>query len=122
MTPSKNNFKPWVKQKTHPDCQIIQCAPFDPIKDFEMEPTGHYVLIRVNVEQGMIEVAVCNEKHEITHVFQGESSQSLYHNLLKFENENGLSWFKSKEHLAYLGKELKKCELALLNQERYVQE
>ncbi len=103
----------WYKQKQADDCETIECAPYDPIEDFTMEPSGHYVLIRPNIETKKIEVAVCDQAHNIIKVFIGSTAQELYHTIFQYEKDKGVVYFADKEHIAYLGKELKKCELAL---------
>lgn len=50
------------EQNYAPDFSFIDSS-FDDIKDFKMEPTGSYTLIRVN--DGMIECALVNKDHEI---------------------------------------------------------
>ena len=103
----------WEKQTMADDCEIIECPKYDPIADFTMDPSGHYVLIRPNIETKKIEVAICDENHKIVKIFIGSSPQDLYHTIFKYEKENGIEYFKDKDHMAYLGKEFKKCELAL---------
>ena len=103
----------WHKQTMAEDCKTIHCKPHDPIKDFNMEATGHYVLIRPNKNDMKIEVAICDKDHKIVRIFIGSTCQEIYNAIFKDEEESGVVFFKNKEHIAYLGKELKKCELAL---------
>ncbi|MDE2221564.1 MAG: DUF4346 domain-containing protein [Candidatus Omnitrophica bacterium] len=112
----------WHKQTVSPDLEIIDCSAYDPLKDFRRDPTGAYVLIRCEGAQGVIEVAVCDKNHVITHVFRGRKAQDLYFSLFEYEKEHGTAWFDRKDHAAYLGKELKKAELALEGKGDYVQE
>ena len=112
----------WHKQSIVSDLEIIDCAVYDPIKDFRMDPSGHYVLIRVDVAHALIEVAICDKKHQIIKVFRGGKSQDLYFSIFEYEMKHGSEWFRRKDHIAYLGKELKKAELALTRKEEYVQE
>lgn len=117
----KRNYV-WKKQTLASNLESIDCSIYDPIKDFRMDPAGFYLLIRINKEQQLIEVAICNMKHQIIKVFKGKRSQDLYHSLFQHEKKYGVEWFKSKYHIVYLGKELKKAEYALSFQEEYRQE
>ncbi len=112
----------WQKQMISPDLEVIECPVYDPIKHFRRDPTGAYVLIRCEVETSLIEVAICDKKHMIIKVFRGRKAQDLYFTIFEYEKKHQLNWFNRKDHAAYLGKELKKCEVALLGKEIYVQE
>ena len=113
----------WAKQAMALDVKFIQCPAHDPIKDFRRDPSGFYVLIRPNFETSVIEVAVCDKKHVICAIFSGVKAQDIYENIFQHEKKHRLAWFKSSGHAAYLGKELKKAELALtLGQNNYFQE
>lgn len=113
----------WVKDKTlHNDFEIIVCAPYDDYKDHENDD-GCYILIKVDFENYLIQVAISNYKHEILKVFSGKRPQDIYNAIFRYEKENDLSWFNNKQHIAYLGKELKKAEIALaLGSNGYYQE
>ena len=103
----------WVKDKTlAPDFEVIECKPYDDYKDHKND-NGCYVLIRVDFEHFEIQVAVCNYKHEILKVFKGKRAQDIYDTIFEHEKKNNLKWFTEKQHVAYLGKELKKAEIAL---------
>jgi len=112
----------WHKQVLSADFEIINCPDYDPIKNFHRDPTGVYVLIRCDIEKALIEVAICDKNHSILKAFMGRKSQDLYFTIFEYEKKHQLKWFGRKDHVAYLGKELKKCELAILRQENYVQE
>jgi|TARA_B100002003_G_C14054309_1_gene507698 hypothetical protein len=114
----------WVKDKTlTKDFEVIQVKEWDDYKEFETEPTGNYCLIRIEWDRGKISVAICNKDHEILKVFQGRRPQDLYAAIFKYEEEHDVKWFTNKQHIAYLGKELKKAEIALaLGNEGYYQE
>src|SRR5689334_6342572 len=112
----------WHKQTPASDLKIIDCPVYDPIKDFRRDPTGVYVLIRCDVENAMIEVAICDKKHTIVKTFRGRKAQDLYYTIFEYENKHQLKWFSRKDHAAYLGKEFKKAEIALLRKENYLQE
>ena len=112
----------WHKQSIAPDSQLINCPVYDPIKDFRRDPTGAYVLIRCDKTNSLIEVAICDKKHTIIKVFHGRKAQDLYYTIFEYEKKHQFKWFSRKDHAAYLGKELKKCEFALSGKESYVQE
>src|SRR5580698_3143824 len=112
----------WHKQVISPEFKIISCPVYDSIKDFRRDPTGVYVLIRCDRKNSSIEVAICDKKHVIVKAFQGRKAQDLYFTIFEYEKNHRLEWFSRKDHAAYLGKELKKAELALWGQENYVQE
>jgi len=112
----------WKKQVTVDDLKIIDCPVYDDIKDFRRDPTGAYVLIRCLIDERSIEVAICDKKHTIIRVFRGGKAQDLYFTIFEYEKKHGLKWFSRKDHAAYLGKELKKAEYALLVKGNYLQE
>lgn len=104
----------WAKQEMTENCEVIDCPEYDPIKNFTLDPTGFYVLIKVNFETVRIEVAVCSKDHKIVKIFSGRKSQDVYYQILQHEKKHNVLWFQDKSHIAYLGKELKKAELALV--------
>ena len=113
----------WIKDKTYAeDFENIETKPYHDLKDFRMEPSGHYVLIKILKEKNQIALAVCNKDHEIQVAFQGKKAQDIYFNLFNYEKEHNKTWFEGKDHIAYIGKELKKAELALENNKPYEQE
>lgn len=113
----------WHTQSVDPASKIIECFDYDPLKDFKRDPTGFYLLIRVDYDHKKIEVAVCNAKHVIVKAFRGGKSQDLYEGIFRYEKQHRLKWFADKGHCAYLGKELKKAELSLISGENnYFQE
>ena len=113
----------WQKQSLAPGCEAIDCRAHDPLKDFHRDPSGFYVLVRPDFVALKIEVAICDKTHKIVKVFRGTKAQDVYAGIFQYEKKQGLAWFKDKGHCAYLGKELKKAELALvLGQNSYFQE
>lgn len=103
----------WVKNKLlHKDFEVIQCRAYDDYKDHKND-NSCYVLIKVDFEFYEIQVAICNYKHEIMKVFKGKRPQDIYNAIFGYEKEHNLQWFAEKQHIAYLGKELKKAEIAL---------
>ena|GEM_PF-1040522 len=113
----------WVKDKIlHKDFEVIPCLPYDDYKDHQND-NGCYALIKVDFEHYELQVAVCNYQHEILKVFKGRRAQDVYNTIFRYEKEHNLQWFTEKQHIAYLGKELKKAEIALvLGNSGYYQE
>ena len=113
----------WVKDKVlHKDFEEIKCPPYDDYKDHDNDNES-YILIKVDFEYYQIQVAISNYKHEILKVFSGKRPQDIYNAIFKYEKEHNLNWFSNKQHIAYLGKELKKAEIALaLGNTGYYQE
>ncbi len=118
------NIKPsWIKEKNiSTDFEVIQCNPYNNYKDHQNDD-GCYVLIKIDFEHYEIQVAIVNYDHEITKVFKGRRGQDIYNTIFEYESQNNLNWFTNKQHIAYLGKELKKAEIALaLGNSGYYQE
>src|SRR3989344_1056646 len=104
----------WVKDKTLAEgFEVIKCLEYDDYKDFNMEPSGYYALIKILWDRAKISVAICNKNHEIVKELQGKRAQDIYFAIFKYEEENNVQWFTRKDHIAYLGKELKKAEISL---------
>ena len=122
MTKKEISYQ-WAEQKLSKDCETIPCPEHDVYKDFKRDSTGFYVLVRIHWHNNRIEVAICNKDHVIDKIFSGRAALDLYHMIFKYEKKHNLNWFNEKTHIAYLGKELKKAELALvLGQTAYFQE
>ncbi len=113
----------WVKDKTlHKDFEAIQCKTYDDYKDHKND-NNCYTLIKVDFESWEIHVAICNYHHEILKVFMGRRAQDIYNAIFDYEKEHNVQWFAEKQHVAYLGKELKKAEISLaLGNSGYYQE
>jgi len=114
MDKKKSTYK-WKTQTLSEDCQTIECPVYDNIKDFKRDPTGFYVLIKVNLDDSLIEVGICDKDHNIVQIFRGQKSQDVYNAIFKYEKDHNIVWFQEKTHIAYLGKEFKKAEIALLS-------
>ncbi len=113
----------WAAQHVAKDCETIECRNYDDIEDFKRDPTGFYVLIRVNFDTGFIETAICDKDHKIQKIFRGKKAQDLYDTIFVYEKKHRLLWFQEKTHVAYLGKEFKKAEIAMtLGLNSYYQE
>lgn len=122
MMKTKYKDHTWSDQKPSKECETYQCPVYDNYNSFKRDPTGYYVLIRVNFGESQIEVAVCNPQHKIVRIFRGRKSQDIYDAIFNYENEHNVLWFKEKTHIAYLGKELKKAEWSLVSGGSYFQE
>ena len=104
----------WKAQKLSKHCETVQCPDYDNLNDFKRDSSGAYVLIKVNFMVSQIEVGVCNKNHTVEQIFRGKKSQDIYNAIFKYEKAHDVVWFKERTHIAYLGKELKKAELALV--------
>ncbi len=112
----------WKKQTVHPDLKHAECPAHDPIRDWAPDPSGVYLLIRVDAEKRLIELALCDRDHRIFRTFTGKTPQDVYHAIFAEEERSSAQWFQSPAHIAYLGKELQKAAHALANNLPYVQE
>lgn len=111
--------KKWVTKKKQiiyaKDFKIMQ-GHFDDIKDFVMDKG--FFLIKIYKETNEMGAAyVDNESFEIQYEVRGKTAQEVYNVIF-----NELSLKIRLDHAAYLGKELKKAEYALQNNEEYLQE
>jgi len=123
MKQSKVKNYCWAKQEMAPHCPVIDAPKYDPYKDFRRDKSGFYVLIRVDFSTLTIDVAVCDKHNIIVAVFRGTTPQDIYEAIFKYEKQHGVNWFTDKGHVAYLGKEFKKAQLALsLGNNAYFQE
>ena len=112
----------WVKDKNvADDFEVIKVREIDHIKDERMD-VGCYTLIKVYFDSLEIGVAVCNHQHVILKEFRGRTARDIYHAIFEHEEKNNFKWFTNKNHIAYIGKELKKAELALTLGFEYQQE
>lgn len=112
----------WHKQTITDDCPIIRCPAYDPIADFQRDPSGYYVLIRLLAEEKLIEVAFCDKGHVIRRVLRGKKPQDIYYAVFQMEKKEKIEIFGNKQHTAYFGKELYRAYSALKNAEEYIQE
>ncbi|HLD07141.1 MAG TPA: DUF4346 domain-containing protein [Candidatus Nanoarchaeia archaeon] len=104
----------WVKDKSTADgFEVVQTPAWDDYKDFKIEPTGHYVLVKILWDKAQISVAVCDKEHRILREFRGRRAQDIWTALFSYEEQHNVQWLTRKDHIAYLGKELKKAEIAL---------
>lgn len=111
----KFHFYDWKTQKISKDVVRIPCKSYDGIEDFKRDPTGFYALIKINFTSYKIELAVCNKDHDVIAMFSGQKPQDIYDAVFAFEKKQKIEIFKEKTHIAYLGKELKKAEFALVS-------
>jgi len=82
---------------------------------WKQDPLG-YFLIKVDKENGLISAGYCSNEHELKYEFTGKRAQDIYHEIARRKLISLL------EHASYLGKELKKAELALKFNLDYVQD
>ena len=112
----------WVKdKKVADDFEVIRTKAYDDYKDHRNDD-GCYVLIRIYWDTHEIGAAICDYKHTILKEFRGKRAQDIYVSLFKYNDEKKKGWFNVLDHAAYLGKELKKAEIALSMGFEYVQE
>ncbi|MBI2670938.1 DUF4346 domain-containing protein [Candidatus Woesearchaeota archaeon] len=112
--------KRWVAQKKQiihaKDFKIIQ-GHYHEVRDFVLDKNGFF-LIRVYNNTNEIGAAfVDNETYEMKFEVRGKTAQEVYHVIFNELNVN-----VRLDHAAYLGKELKKAEMALEKREEYLQE
>src|SRR4051812_44388702 len=91
----------WAKQKLAKNCETIDSVEYDPIKNFQRDPSGYYVLIKVNFVTARIEVAICTKDHEVEKIFSGRKAQDIYYEIFQYEKKHKISWFQEKTHIAY---------------------
>ena len=98
---------------------MVECKEID-INGQEMDASGYYLLIKVDFTTRRIGVRVCNADHLDEEDFWGRQCQDIYHAILNHAESD--KWFTDRIHIAYLGKELKKAEIALATGSNYYQE
>jgi len=97
------------------DFEVVNVPKFNEIKDFNLDK-GCYVLIKIYRDTKEIGVAICNYSNIILKEFRGCKALDIYEEIFKSDYITSLS------HAAYLGKELKKAEIALESGSEYYQE
>ena len=109
--------KSWTKsiQKAQ-KYKVTNCPEYDHIRDYQQDP-GCYLLIDVDRGKKEIVVGVCNYQNQLVEEFRGKMAQQIYYYILTERK-----YITKLEHAAYLGKELKKAEMALQAGEKYIQE
>lgn len=91
-------------------------AKYDRIKDWEMDPSG-YFLIRVERDADLIRAAFCTlSDHTIKAEVTGKTALEIVNTLIRKEMVSTL------QHAADLGVELHKAEVALRHGLEYVQD
>lgn len=85
-----------------------------------MDESGFYLKIKVDFTTRRIGVLVCDCEHHGVETFWGRQAQDIYWWILNDVRSD--DWFQDKTHIAYLGKELKKAEIALATGSSYYQE
>jgi len=84
-------------------------------RDLRIDPVG-YFLIRVNPDSKKIELGFCKQKNLIDLLIRGDTAEEVYHT---FANQ-GITL--RPDHMAYLGKELTKAEIAKKQNIEYIQD
>ena len=111
--------KKWVAKKKQivpaKDFKVIQ-GHFNEIKDFVMD-NGFFLIKIYKDSKEMGAAYVDNDSFEIQFEVRGNIAQEIYNVIF-----NELNVKIRLDHAAYLGKELKKAEIALENNEEYLQE
>lgn len=98
---------------------MVECKEID-INDQKMDESGYYVLIKVDFVTRRIGVRIMSQSHVEVQDFWGRQCQDIYHAILSDYFAD--LWFQDLTHIAYLGKELKKAEVALATGGTYYQE
>ena len=91
--------------------KIIE-GEYHPIKDIEIDPAG-YFLIRIIDDK--IEAGFCKEPGVVDTVFKGCKAPEVYKEIVKAVELLPI-------HIAYLGRELTKAEIALKMKIEYIQD
>ena len=79
------------------------------------DPKGFF-LIKPNYKAKTLHVGVCSNDYKLKYEIIGKRAQEVYYTIIRMKLVSKL------EHAAYLGKELKKVELAIKYKLKYVQD
>ena len=82
---------------------------------WNQDPKGFF-LVKPNYKDKAIHVGFCTNDNVLRYEIIGKRPQEIYHTIAK------LGLISLYEHAAYLGKELKKAELAIKHSLKYVQD
>jgi len=82
---------------------------------WKLDPKG-YFLIRLKRDDGIIEVGYCTTDNILRKIIRGKTAEPIYETLVR----DGL--VSLYEHACYLGKELKKAEIAMKQGLEYIQD
>ena len=102
-----------VKASLGKNCSKLN-AKFDQ-RNLRIDPVG-YFLIRFNLDSKQIELGFCKQKNLIDLLIKGDTAEEIYHT---FANQ-GITL--RLDHMAYLGKELAKAEIAKKQNIPYIQD
>ena len=112
------NKPSWIKNIVFSEeFKTVIASPYHEIKDFKQDPAG-FVIIKVlgkKIHLGWVEYQ--NKEYVCVTEIIGEKAQDIYHELF---NKQKIVLFL--DHAAYIGKELKKAEIAIKTGELYEQE
>ena len=101
----------WLKPIEKSEVEVIEGKE----GPWKQDPKG-YFLIKPNYEDGTIHAGYCTNDNVMKYEIVGKRAQAIYHTIAQKEL---VSLF---EHASYLGKELKKAELAIKYKLKYVQD
>tara|TARA_Y100000031_G_C8185139_1_gene368557 strand:+ start:751 stop:1092 length:342 start_codon:yes stop_codon:yes gene_type:complete len=105
-----NQKKPsWLKPIDKSKIEVIEAKE----SPWKQDPKG-YFLIKINEKK--ISAGYCTNDNKLKYEFVGKNAKGIYETIAKM---NLVSLF---EHASYLGKELKKAELAIKYDLEYVQD
>jgi tetrahydromethanopterin S-methyltransferase subunit A len=82
---------------------------------WKQDPKGFF-LIKMNRKDKKIHVGYCTNRNVLKYEIAGKRAQDIYYTIAK------MGLVTLFEHAAYLGKELKKAELAIKYRLKYVQD
>ncbi len=109
--------KSWTKSiKKVSEFKSTQCPEYDHIRDYHQDPSC-YILVDIDRESKEIIAGICNYQNQLVEEFRGKIAQQIYYFML-----NERKYITRLDHAAYLGKELKKAEMALATGQEYIQE
>lgn len=75
----------------------------------DLDPSGYYFLISPRFDIGRIEVEVKDDVAKTVALIHGNRCQDIWNEVFKHRE-----WVTTLDHAAYLGKEIKKAEIALV--------
>ena len=102
----------FMKAKESEDIKVIQ-ASYDPGKEWKLDPKGYFL---IRLKDGNIEAGHCEKDNVILTKIVGKTAEEVYNTIIREKMTENLS------HLAYLGAELKKAEIARDLGKEYVQD
>ena len=102
--------KPPISISTTP--KMIATEPSEAVK---MDKAGYFVIVPLK-DKGVINVEHYSYDNSLLRVIEGTNARAIYNMIISS------GWITELSHAAYLGKELAKAELSILNSYKYVQD